>query len=77
MGSQRQIEQEQVHYPFLATRCVFDLHDGFPLLTTKKLHLKSIIYELVVVFARRNQYWVSKRKWEYEFGMNGQMKMAI
>jgi thymidylate synthase len=25
----------------------FDLHDTFPLLTTKKLHLKSIIYELL------------------------------
>jgi thymidylate synthase len=25
----------------------FDLHDGFPLLTTKKLHLRSIIYELL------------------------------
>lgn len=28
-------------------QCKFDLRDGFPLLTTKKLHLRSIIHELL------------------------------
>ena len=28
-------------------QCRYDLSDGFPLLTTKKVHLKSIIYELL------------------------------
>jgi len=34
-------------YGIFGARMVFDLSMGFPLLTTKKLHLRSIIYELL------------------------------
>ncbi len=34
-------------YAIFGYQIRFDLGDGFPLLTTKKLHLKSIIYELL------------------------------
>ena len=40
----------------------FDLADGFPLLTTKQLHLKSIIYELLwFIQGRTNARWLQER----------------
>jgi thymidylate synthase len=44
------IEQGQERYQVFGAQTRFDLRDdgpGFPLLTTKKLHIKSIIYELL------------------------------
>ena len=40
----------------------FDLQQGFPLLTTKKVHLKSIIYELLwFLSGNTNNNWLAER----------------
>ena len=54
----------------------FRMDDGFPLLTTKKLHLRSIIHELLW-FLRETLTYNIYRKTRFRSGMNGQMRKEI